>query len=205
MSRGSVGTPEIFHLSRRASSRALLLAAGIVVVSVGVVVVCWSDHSGAPLRLGVLELTGSRRGPSPLAGVVVGIAVALFAGAAGTLQARRLLQRDRTALVLDAEGFTDTASLRGAGRIEWDETVGMRIVDHPERMLVVEVTDPLGVAERQPSAASRRAALASTGTLGSPVCIPLTAVGGREDDLLEAFERLGHLRPGFYRGTPSST
>ncbi|MFD6137942.1 STM3941 family protein [Isoptericola sp. NPDC060257] len=124
---------------------------------------------------------------------------------AGLFQARRLLRRDRTALVLDAVGFVDRASLSGVGRVAWYETVGMRIVDHPERTLVVEVVDPDAVAARQPSAAGRQAARASTRMFGSPVCIPLTAVGRREGDLLEAFERLGHLLPGFYRGTPSST
>ena len=205
MSHGSRGPVEVFALSRRTSSRALLAAAGVVAVSVALVVVCWSDHSGEPLRLGGLELTGVRGGPSPLVGVVIGLVGGLFGAAAGVFQARRLLQRDRTALVLDAVGFTDRASLSGVGRVAWDETVGMRIAEYGERMLVVDVADPQAVADRQPTAALRRATHANSTLLGSPVCIPLTAVGPREDDLLEAFERLGHLRPGFLRGTPPST
>lgn len=171
-------------------------------MSVALVAIAWSDLSGVPVRLGHLELTGNRGGPSLLVLGVVGTIGGLFAGAAGVFQARRLLRRDRTALVLDTAGFTDSASLSGVGRVAWDETVGMRVVEYGERTLVVEVADPEAVAERQPSAARRQAAQANTRLLGSPVCVPLTAVGAREEDLLEAFERFGHLRPGFYRGTP---
>ncbi|MFE5310925.1 STM3941 family protein [Isoptericola sp. NPDC056605] len=205
MSHGSAEPTEVFALSRRTSSSALLAAAGFVAVGAVLILIGWSDLSGVTLRLGDLELTGGRAGPSPLVLGVVGVVAALFGGTAGAFHARRLLQRDRTALVLDTVGFVDRASLSGAGPVAWDETVGIRIVDHPARTLVVEVVDPDAVAERQPSAARRQAARANIRQLGSPVCIPLSAVGRREDELLEAFERLGHLRPGFYRGTPSST
>jgi len=108
--------------------------------------------------------------------------LALF-GAATVVVVARLFMR-RGALLLDADGFTDTTSASGVGFVSWSEVMVTTTRTVGRTTLVgVELSDPVGFVEKLP-ALKRAAAQTNLETFGTPVWIVPTGLA--EPDVLAA-------------------
>lgn len=131
-----------------------------------------------------------RGGPRSVLAGVGWVSVVVFGLALAVLVGR--LVRPRPALVLDAQGFTDTASASAAGRVTWTEVTGVGTSGAgQQRLLVVDVSDEQALLERLPDG-RRRLAAASRAVTGHPVNIPLAGLSVGEAQLLRLMrERSG--------------
>jgi hypothetical protein len=131
-----------------------------------------------------------RGGPRSVLAAVGWVSVVVFGLALAVLLGR--LVRPRPALVLDEQGFTDTASPSGAGRVAWTEVIGVGTTGAgQQRLLVVDVSDERALLERLPTG-RRRLTAASRAMTGHPVNIPLAGLSVGKTELLELIrERSG--------------
>jgi hypothetical protein len=97
--------------------------------------------------------------------------------------------RNRPALILDADGFTDHGSLISAGYVPWQEV--QRIDERPFRRRVfvtVTVTDPEAFRARQ--SAWHRLLLRINGPTASDILIPDNVLPMRPAELVKTMRRL---------------
>lgn len=133
---------------------------------------------GMSLFLVLYPTPGPRRGLA----LVGWMGLALF-GAATVVVVARLFMR-RGALLLDADGFTDTTSASGVGFVSWSEVMVTTTRTVGRTTLVgVELSDPVGFVEKLP-ALKRAAAQTNLETFGTPVWIVPTGLA--EPDVLAA-------------------
>ena len=101
----------------------------------------------------------------------------------------------RPGLVVDGEGIIDNSSGVAAGRIGWDEIVGLQVYQiSRQRFLTILVSDPKKYADRGPFF-TRMANAVNTRMTGSPINISSSTLGLNFDDLVEmltaTFEKCG--------------
>jgi hypothetical protein len=106
----------------------------------------------------------------------------------------------RPGLVVDGEGIIDNSSGVAAGRIGWDEIVGLQVFQiSRQRFLTVLVSDPKKYASRGPFF-TRMANAASMRMTGSPINISASTLSLNFDDLVEmltaTFEKCGKQQEG---------
>jgi hypothetical protein len=99
----------------------------------------------------------------------------------------------RPGLIVDDQGIVDNSSAVSAGRVPWEEIIGLRISEIAgQRILVIEVTDPQKYIERC-GVFLRMLNAANTKMMGSPINISSNSLKVNFDDLVrrltEAFER----------------
>ncbi len=101
----------------------------------------------------------------------------------------------RPGLIVDGEGIIDNSSGVAAGRIGWDEIVGLQVYQIAgQRFLTILVTDPQKYAGRGPFF-TRMANAANTRMTGSPINISSSTLRLKFEDLVEmltaTFEKCG--------------
>jgi hypothetical protein len=125
-------------------------------------------------------------------------AAALFAGAFFALCAIYSCVKffdQRPGLIVDGDGIIDNSSGVAAGRIGWDEIVGLQVYQiSRQRFLTILVSDPKKYADRGPFF-TRMANAVNTRMTGSPINISSSTLGLNFDDLVEmltaTFEKCG--------------
>lgn len=126
-------------------------------------------------------------GPNPVFALVGLVAVVFFGLCAGFL-IYQIISR-RPALVLDADGLLDRASLSAVGRVGWAEITGARALANNAQVIVaIDVRDPEAVLGRQPRlrAAFVRSSAKMTGAV---VNIPANGLAEVEpEQLVDAVE-----------------
>ncbi|MFE7507350.1 STM3941 family protein [Promicromonospora sp. NPDC057488] len=99
------------------------------------------------------------------------------------------LLKPAAGLVIDAEGFTDTSSALASGRTTWDQVIGWHLhrVQQQTNFCVV-VKDPEAVLARMRPVA-RALSRGNIKLVGTPVCIGLNNLRGRNERVVDAFEQ----------------
>ncbi|WP_036965734.1 STM3941 family protein [Promicromonospora kroppenstedtii] len=120
--------------------------------------------------------------------LVAGVAGTTFFGYCTVLWLTFLL-KPTAGLVIDAEGFTDTSSALASGRTTWDQVLGWHLhrVQQQTNLCVV-VQDPAVVLARLGPVA-RFLSRGNIKLIGTPVCIGLNSLRGRNELVVEAFQQ----------------
>lgn len=133
-------------------------------------------------------LVGTR--PRGDVGLVIGLIGLVFFAPLTIAQVLRAV-RNRPALILDADGFTDQGSLISAGYVSWQEVqeIDERRVGRRRIFVTVKVTDPAAFRARQP--AWRRLLYRINGhpTAGD-ILIPDNVLSVRPAELVKTMRRL---------------
>jgi len=120
--------------------------------------------------------------------VVAGVAGVVFSlvGAVGWVRLWR--RRHEPALVVDDLGFTDASSTVGAGRVEWSQVRGLRIVerDHVRHLCVDLVDDEAFLATFSPGIAVLMRK--SIDLIGTPVAIAAVGLDRPFDEVVVTME-----------------
>jgi hypothetical protein len=122
----------------------------------------------------------------------VAVACASFFGLAGIFYCIKLFD-GRPGLIIDGIGIVDNSSAVAAGRILWDEIIGLRVTGIAgQRFLTIDVIEPQKYVERC-GFFQRMLNAANAELLGSPISISPNALNVNFDELVrmltEAFER----------------
>lgn len=116
---------------------------------------------------------------------VKGVALAgiSFFGLCGLYSCIKMFD-NKPGLVIDAQGIVDNSSAVAAGRIPWDDIVGVKVYSIAgQKVLVIEVLDPQKYVERG-SAFKRMLNAANTNTIGSPISITSNTLQIQFDELV---------------------
>jgi hypothetical protein len=123
-------------------------------------------------------------------GLVIGLLGLVFFGPLTIALVLRAV-RNRPALILDADGFTDHGSLISAGYVSWQEVqeIDERRVGRRRVFVTVKVTDPDAFRARQP--AWRRLLYRINGrTAAGDILIPDNVLNMRPEELVKTMRRL---------------
>jgi hypothetical protein len=93
----------------------------------------------------------------------------------------------RPGLILDADGFVDNSSGISAGRVPWDDVIGIKVWEYSgQRALVVLVHDPQKYIDRAGYVA-RKFMTWNQNLVGSPIAISASALAIEFDELERVF------------------
>ena len=131
---------------------------------------------------------------NPLYMKCVAVASVSFFGLCGIYGCIKVFD-GRPGLIIDDQGIVDNSNAVSAGRIFWDEIIGLRVSEIAgQRFLTIEVTDPQKYVERC-GFILRMLNAANTKMVGSPINISSNSLKVNFDELVrmltEAFEKHG--------------
>ena len=121
---------------------------------------------------------------SPVVKMVVGLGSILFFGFIAVLSVKRLVSKNKDAVIITDLGITDQASPAAVGFIPWTDITGvMKVKVFTQEFVVLMLRNPQQYVDGLQTVLARRAASYNYKKCGSPVCLSATALAVKTDEL----------------------